>query len=256
MKKWLFLSVLFLVSCETHIPDEFIMGEEEVNMVVPENPTVWFPWDGDMADYSPNQLISISYEVELTSNQYSEEDKAIEFITDDVSTERYGDDFIHISHNNLFNEESITLSTWVYPETRLYNADNINYTIASRWNGGDNTSTVFRFKIDESGYLVFVFGDGDRGVQGVLKSSVPVSFNEWSHVTFTLDKESYKFYINDNVVDAGITDMILPQANSDLTIGETYMSNGYWYYFDGKMDNFGMWARALTTDEISDLYKI
>ena len=46
----------------------------------------------------------------------------------------------------------------------------------------------------------------------------------------------------------------LNQGSSDLTIGETKMYNGHWYYWSGDLDNVGYWNRVLTSEEIQSLY--
>ena len=39
-----------------------------------------------------------------------------------------------------------------------------------------------------------------------------------------------------------------------FTFGESYMTNGHWYNFDGILDDIGFWNRALTDSEISGMY--
>ena len=40
-----------------------------------------------------------------------------------------------------------------------------------------------------------------------------------------------------------------------MVIGEHHQSNGHWYYFDGLIDEVGIWNRALSDKEIENLYK-
>lgn len=257
MKKWLLLSVLFIVSCETYFPEGDLIEEKLAGeIIIPDSPTVWVPFSGDFTDHSANNFTTNVFNVQLTSDQYDSSNQAAEFDTTGVINEGTGDDFISIPHRNEFNEESITVSAWVYPESRDYNVDNTNYTIASRWDGGEGSHALWRFKLDKDGYLVFVIGDGDRGIDQILRSNTAIQFDMWSNVTFTFNKGDYKFYIDGVSAAIGSTEEEIHQFGSDLVIGETYMSNGYWYYFDGKMDNFGFWTRALSEDEVSDLSQI
>jgi hypothetical protein len=44
-------------------------------------------------------------------------------------------------------------------------------------------------------------------------------------------------------------------GTSGISIGESNQANGYWTYTDGKIDDIGIWNRALTGCEIRDLYR-
>jgi hypothetical protein len=43
-------------------------------------------------------------------------------------------------------------------------------------------------------------------------------------------------------------------GNSGISIGCSNQANGYWYESDAKIDEFGFWNRALTPQEITNLY--
>ena len=78
------------------------------------------------------------------------------------------------------------------------------------------------------------------------------STGSWAHVGFTYDGTNVKLYA-DNVVVASTT------TSGALTTGSTYsfimgQSGSGTFFFDGKIDEVGLWTKALTTDEVSDLY--
>jgi hypothetical protein len=252
MKKMLLLSIAILSSCSD---EPFEISDPVNEFKLPSNPTVWMPFNSNFQDESPNYFPTSTYEVQLTSDQYGNTTQAAKFDTNDTMSEGSIDDLITIPHNELLNSENITLSAWVNPIKRRIN--NIEYyTIASRWDG--DGMNIFRFQINGDGKLVFVFGDGQSSspLLGMVESSINVEFNEWTHVTFTLEGSNYKFYINSELVTSGTTGMVLPQTVSGLAIGETLSSNGYWYFFNGKMDDFGMWTRPLNQTEIFDLFQL
>ena len=69
--------------------------------------------------------------------------------------------------------------------------------------------------------------------------------------------EKVKFYVNGNLDTVKERDnLLLPQTDIDLFLGETSMYNGYRYHLDGKLDDFGFWGRVLTDCEINDLYNM
>ena len=39
-----------------------------------------------------------------------------------------------------------------------------------------------------------------------------------------------------------------------LTVGEHHQGNGHWYYWDGIIDEVGIWDRALTASEVLALH--
>ena len=256
----LLLFLIFIVSCEEAIIEpsalyfDDSLGEGEIGMIVPDDPMVWIPFDNSIEDKSDHEWHLYINEVELSDDKYGTPDYSIEFDRDDVRGEGTADDHIHIPHDNQFNEDNISLTAWVYPEYRPYNTSNVSYSIASRWDGGDNESTIFRFMINEDQFLTFTFGDNETGIQGSIRSSDIVDFNTWSHVAFTLNEGYYTFYINGEIVGEGHTDYQLVQGAGGLMLGEVWMSNGMWYFYDGKIDNFGYWVRSLTNDEITGLY--
>ena len=45
-------------------------------------------------------------------------------------------------------------------------------------------------------------------------------------------------------------------GNSGISIGESNQANGYWNHTNGKIDDIGIWDRALTEDEILNLYNM
>lgn len=84
---------------------------------------------------------------------------------------------------------------------------------------------------------------------------VPLSFTQWVHILQVYDRTSgiiYTYY-NGNIVDSINCPSILSSMvnNYDLKIGVE--SQGY-QFSSGKIDDIGIWNRALTQSEITGLY--
>lgn len=84
-------------------------------------------------------------------------------------------------------------------------------------------------------------------------SNSKITFNKWVHLTYTFDSVSgeVKFYI-DSVLDKTFTDTY-KTTDTTLYIGG---ARGYWpdFSFSGNIANFQVYDRALTQDEVTNLY--
>ena len=74
----------------------------------------------------------------------------------------------------------------------------------------------------------------------------------WKHYVVTYDKsqQEYKFYINNSLTHT-ISNHTLSIEATDFVIGSQLGYSESWY---GKIDEFGVWNRILTPQEITDLY--
>ena len=74
----------------------------------------------------------------------------------------------------------------------------------------------------------------------------------WKHYVVTYDKSQleYKFYINNSLTHT-ISNHILSIEATDFVIGSQLGYSESWF---GKIDEFGVWNRILTSQEITDLY--
>jgi hypothetical protein len=78
-------------------------------------------------------------------------------------------------------------------------------------------------------------------------------FENWVHVVWTKTASEFRLYINGNLSNSKNYSGNLPTSNDDLYFGYNPVS-GYPYYVNGKLDDIGIWNRALTPQEISNLY--
>ena len=82
----------------------------------------------------------------------------------------------------------------------------------------------------------------------------PLPENIWSHVVivFDLNSTNLSTYIN-GVLDSVSTGLLSPNnVSPDLFFGKDDLGNQY--HFNGKLDDIGIWNRALTECEITELY--
>lgn len=115
-------------------------------------------------------------------------------------------------------------------------------------------------------FLFGVRGPADGGNTGKLRftynippdtsvlSTSTVPLNEWALVGIVSNQTTYTFYINGVASGSGSTN-ITPayQGTASLSLG--YSENTtYVEGMRGSLDEVGIWSRALTSDEITQLY--
>jgi len=103
------------------------------------------------------------------------------------------------------------------------------------------------------GALAFAIGD----VAQWFGTSVVIPLNTWTMVTITYNgivnqSNNLLFYTNGTLAQGLKMDVSfsLPNASSNKQIG----SGGWRIYFNGNIDELGIWGRELTTAEVTELY--
>ena len=113
---------------------------------------------------------------------------------------------------------------------------------------GDNNSAILRFGDGNlaNNKLQFTLSLGSSQVK--LSSNTSFNTNTWYHIAAVYDGTSMKLYINGNE-DAGNTASGSFTANGILYLGRNYDNSRT---LNGFLDEFRIWKRALTAQEISD----
>lgn len=79
--------------------------------------------------------------------------------------------------------------------------------------------------------------------------------NQWHHVAFVATNNYLKIYIDGNLVNETECESNFSYSNSnDLWIGR--LNSYYAYYFNGLIDEFRVYNRALNSTEVSELYNM
>jgi hypothetical protein len=80
--------------------------------------------------------------------------------------------------------------------------------------------------------------------------------NTWYHVVLVRNTTDHtlKYYLNGALVTSVLDTTTVAPAYSDLTIGARHSSGAYRGFFNGVIDEVGIWSRALDSTEVSDLY--
>lgn len=210
----------------------------------------WWPFNGNANDESGNGNHGNAYGAALVADRNGNSDHAFEF---------NGDDWIEVLNNSsLQPSNSITISAWVYvdstqpfgPFTRI---------ISKNHNQPQNFSS----------YQLITGQYNSQGKTGVtLRTNSTVSYiysglsssnicGQWQFIVGSYDGTNLNFYQNGILISSTPFSGNLLYDNGNLWFGrgKTGVSApGSDMFFVGKIDDVGIWNRALTICEIQDLF--
>ena len=83
-----------------------------------------------------------------------------------------------------------------------------------------------------------------------------VQSNQWHNAAFTFNGNVMLTYYDGQLISSSPSNGMLLNANgnSGISIGMSIQANGHWDPYNGKIDDVGIWNRALTQQEINTLY--
>jgi hypothetical protein len=221
----------------------------QVPSYVPSNGLVgYWPFNGNANDQTPNGNNGTVNGATLTTDRFGNTNNAYNF----NGLSNYID-----LNKQLPNTFSISL--WVMVDVfKSYsgvNHDNIGSNIIGTFN---NNFEFSGFACGTSG-VPSSFGQHGASFWNPNPNNVSVTssnnlvINEWKNLIMTYDGVSLKYYVNG--IQEGSSNAIFTQNNRNLFVGaREFHLNGPDFFFDGKIDDIGIWNRALTQQEITSMY--
>ncbi len=201
----------------------------------------YWPFCGNAIDESGNGNNGTVNGATLTTDRFGNADKAYSF--------NGVNNYINCGTTaSLLNPSIFSYSVWI--------------------NNTDNVSPIYKVVISnynntlQRGNILFSLGSdiGDfrihngGNLQKDAYSNISVNSSSWYHIVAIKDNLTIKIYVN-NVLSQ-VTDIssfnYLNNTISPFTIGKAGW--GDVNYFQGKIDDIGFWDRALTPQEITNLY--
>ncbi len=222
----------------------FIGGKafSQVPSYVPTNGLVgWWPFNGNANDESGNGNNGTVNGATLTTDRFGNTNNAYDF---------FGSEKINLPNINLGNTFSISI---------FFTGNQLEAGFSSligNWEG-DSGLRGFEISRRESNSIGFTYSnDGLNEFQNECQSIFPSTFS-WQHLVVKSDGVKIQIYINGNLeYESSISsqvfnngDLLLVGATRSGIIGDIYS-----FFWKGKIDDIGMWNRALNECEISDLY--
>jgi hypothetical protein len=232
----------------------------QVPSYVPTNGLVgYWPFNGNANDASTNNLGgNVLGGPTLTTDRNGNSNASYDF---DYSTVSFGGqtDEVYIPFNSILNSTNISVSVWVYPRSYYWSGNPGPSAIIRRFEYGYSNPNGQTWGIDfnQSTLYAFILEGASNNSQNnaTVTHNTPLSLNTWHHIVFTYNGASLNLYLDGALVNSVNATLPLNTAgNSGISIGESNQTNGYWHPTDGKIDDIGIWNRALTQQEITDLF--
>lgn len=162
-------------------------------------------------------------------------------------------DSSYINCGNLGNtlpdsDDDRTITAWVYPVST--NAGNDLMTVVG-WgtDAGHQLSEIVLTNQSLTDNKIEFHGNGDDHY-----SSADIPFDQWTFIAVTVSaSDQIKFYIN-GVLDSTTTATSVATVGTTCAISRQPDCPGCGQYFIGKLEQIGVWGRALSATEISELY--
>lgn len=216
-------------------------------------------------------------------------DELISYYTLNQSTGSVGNDSIE-NYDIDFTYFTVPLENWAIGGGKISNSAILNGSNYGTITGMDNflagtkhLSYAFWLKINNTSPLInsiiadasapatysnmvaihvnrlrYVSNDGicERGL-GLIANGTTFPNDVWLHFAIVINQSGVYTFVNGSLferLDCVATD-VFKSGDEEITIGTWKHSGaGYNYLLNGSLDEFGIWNRSLTSDEVSDLW--
>jgi len=227
-----------------------IPAAAQVPSYVPTDGLVgWWPFCGNANDGSGNGHDGNVFETSLTQDRFGNSESAYSF--DGIN------DYIQVPHHPDLNSLPFSISFWLKADVQMGEAKIFNKVCCSSWNGWDiNINGV----TGDIATMHFEYYNATcQGIYQTYCSPVPypqllTHDDTWHHMVFSVDSLQARVYLDGVVVltqgwDGTPTS---PVTSVALDIGRYGFGNNYFY--QGLLDDIGIWSHALTEAEVLALF--
>jgi len=220
---------------------------QSVPSYVPTNGLVgWWPFNGNAQDASGNGNHGTVNGATLTTDRLGNQNGAYSF--------NGIDNWIQVQDHPSLRPSQITIALWV-----KLSANNNQYGLVTKTNVqnavGEQYSVQFNFMALNEARFSIKNGSNCQPGNNWREIGIPSvhQVQQWQMIVCTYDGTTLKYYLN------GILNSIQLNHSGgiDQCIGGSLNFGRYWYccnFLLGDLDDIGIWNRALTLQEITDLY--
>lgn len=201
----------------------------------------FFPFNGNTNDVSGNGNNGTNNGASLTADRFNSANSSYYFSAVNCSPRIEST----INTNTITN--SLTISIWVLKVGNGCSSPRILDFASNPINGPGQIQIGFGYND--------LWGMAHQKSNGVDLNSpnFPIGQIKWTHLVYTNDGITANYYQNGILLQSISNGSGSPTLARNLTIGR--MNHPAYDAFDGKLDDLGIWNRALSSDEIKYLYQ-
>ena len=217
----------------------------QIPSYVPTNGLVgYWPFNGNANDASGNGNNGTVNGSILTNDRFGKPSAAYSF---DGSS-----NYIDVPNSSSFNftKNKMTVSLWMLT-TVSTPVNNVHTLISKQSSSGANQSGFNIAKENTLTYLLIK--NGPNTPQGYSRVPSTSLLNSWHNLVCVADSGILKTYIDGQLIKTDTTNAAIGLSTQALRFGKPIYSiiNSE---FNGSLDDIGIWNRALTEQEITNLY--
>jgi len=198
----------------------------------------WWPFNGNANDESGNGNNGTVNGATLTEDRFGVAGAAYDF--DGI------DDNILVNDHESLRPQQISISCWINSSN-----EDLNQVIyKGNWSNAANE----QYSVNSSFHFAIKAESNCTAGVGWISCEEPNTYSplEWHNVATTFDGYKLKLYLDCNLIDSTIYEGVIDDcAGGELLFGSSWSLIPY--YFDGQIDDIGIWSRALSAEEISGL---
>ena len=203
----------------------------------------YWPFNGNANDESGNGNNGVVSGAVLTADRFTNNSNAFSF--------NGSSSYITVPNSPSLNPStSITLSWWCY----VNQFTNTYSVFISNWDETNNQRAYSMVIEPTTNKLRLSYSSNGGSSDLFINSTTAVALNNWIHVVYVKSVSSTNIYINGVLINStpSITG-IYSSSSRPIRFGAKNTSNPY-QFFNGKLDDIGIWNRSLTQQEITNLY--
>ena len=237
-----FLSLLLTIAfCSTSIA-------QNVPIYVPTSGLVgWWPFTGNAIDSSGNGNNGTVNGAVLAADRFGNINRAYNF--DGTSS------FISVSNNQTINFQTgnqFTFSYWINAASLSSNQISL---ILSKQTSFGSSQVGYNSNIESSLSSNFRIQNGSSSLAYSLSTATSsISINTWYHIVQVWSSTQGLIYLNGSLILQTSGNATVGNNSADLLIGKPNWIASNAKNFNGKIDDIGIWNRALNQCEIQALY--
>jgi len=210
--------------------------------MAPEDGLVaYYPFNGNANDESGNGNNGTVYGAILTEDRFGNPDSAYSFDGADDYIEVLDDDTLDLSGG-------LTISAWINSSDTSGARD-----IVAKWGAGLKRSYIFKDH-NWSDKLRIELSKGGSSVLADLEGTSSIIPGNWIHVCATYDSTAVKLYFNGTQDATSPASGVITSSDASLIIGGVIENSVLSECFGGILDDIRIYNRALSEEEIQELF--